>query len=236
MIGPSFRLPHGTIFGTVPRVTRLSCYWATLRHVVRLIDTAVVRAAENVLIIGSKQSFISTIADHLPGLHGLVSMSDLKTGNLAKAFDRLPKWDLCVCNLELAELAEVSTILTAIRPVMSNGGTIIGFYLNYDATPVTMDGASIDSMSRLRDTRRFYFAGSAGSARVIRKHRQAANAYRTGGYPIVRWAMAVLRLLKIAPLALVANRTEAAIAPEGFPAPPPACTSVTIEVVVDANT
>jgi hypothetical protein len=140
MIGPSFRLPHGTIFGTVPRVTRLSCYWATLRHVVRLIDTAVVRAAENVLIIGSKQSFISTIADHL-GLHGLASMSDLKTG--AQAFDRLPNWDLYICDLELAELAEVSTILTAIRPVMLNGGTIIGFYLNYDAASQWMGSGSI---------------------------------------------------------------------------------------------
>src|SRR5262249_25888989 len=131
---------YRTIFRTLPRVTQLSCYWAPLRHVVRLVDTATARGAENVLVIGSRQGFINTIADHLPGLHGLVSMSDLKTGNLAKAFDRLPKWDLCICNFELAELAEVSTILTAIRPLMLNGGMIIGFYLNYDAAPVTIDG------------------------------------------------------------------------------------------------
>jgi hypothetical protein len=96
-----------------------------------------------------------------------------------------------------------------------------------------MDGEWIDSVSRLRDTCRFYFAGSVGSARVIRKYRDAANAYRTGGHSIVRRAMFVLRLLKIVPLALVANRTEAAIAPEGCSTPSPACTSVTIEVVVD---
>src|SRR5262245_38886744 len=59
--------------------------------------------------------------------------------------------------------------------------------------------AWIDSMSRLRDTCRFYFAGSVGSARVIRELRDAADAYRTGGYSIVRSTMFVLRLLKIAP-------------------------------------
>jgi hypothetical protein len=220
---------YRTIFGTLPRVTQLSCYWAPLRHVVRLVDTATARGAENVLVIGSRQGFINTIADHLPGLHGLVSMSDLKTGNLAKAFDRLPKWDLCICNLELAELAEVSTILTAVRPVMSNGGTIVGFYLNYDATPVTMDWASIDSVSRLSDTYRVYFAGSVGSARAIRKYRDAMNLYRMSGHSILKSAMLVFRLLKIAPLALVANGTEAAIAPESFSSPPSVCTSVTIE-------
>jgi len=224
---------YRTIFGTLPRVTQLSCYWAPLRHVIRLVDTATARGAKNVLVIGSRQGFINTIADHLRGLHGLVSMSDLKTGNLAKAFDRLPKWDLCICNLELAELAELSTILTAVRPVMLNGGTIIGFYLNYDAAPVTMDAAWIDGMSRLRDTCRFYFAGSIGSARVMRKYQDAGNLYRTGGYSIMRGAMFVLRLLKIVPQALLANRTEAAIAPEGFSIPPAVCTSVTIEVVVD---
>jgi len=116
---------------------------------------------------------------------------------------------------------------------MLNGGTIIGFYLNYEAAPVPMDGAGID-MSRLRDTCRFYFAGSVGSAGIIRKYRDADDAYRTGGHSIVTRAMFVLRLLKIVPLALVANRTEAAIAPEGFSSPPPVCTSVTIEVAVDA--
>jgi hypothetical protein len=222
-----------TIFGTVPRVTRLSCYWASLRHVLRLVDTATARGAENVLVIGSRESVVSTIADHLPGLHGLTSMSDLKAGNLAKTFERLPKWDLCICNLELAELAEFSTIVTAIRPVMLNGGTIIGFYPNYGATPITMDRARIDSISRLKDRHRFYFAGSVGSARVMRKYRDVANAYRTSGHSIVRRAICVLRLLKTAFPALVANRTEAAIAPEGFSSPPPVCTSVTIEVVVD---
>jgi len=88
-------------------------------------------------------------------------------------------------------------------------------------------------MSRLRDTCRFYFAGSIGSARVMRKYQDAGNLYRTGGYSIMRGAMFVLRLLKIVPQALLANRTEAAIAPEGFSIPPAVCTSVTIEVVVD---
>jgi len=42
----------------------------------------------------------------------------------------------------------------------------------------------------------------------------------------------VLRLIKLGLEALIANRTEAALAPEGFSTPPPICTSVTIEVVL----
>jgi hypothetical protein len=229
---------YQTIFGKVPRVTQLSCYWAPLRHLVRLVDAAVAGGAKNVLIIGSPHvSVIGTIADDLPGRHGLVSMSGLRTGNLAKAVDRWPKWDLCICNLELADLAEASAIVTAIRPVMSNGSTIIGFYLNYqcyDSLPLPMDRASIDSIFRLKDTTRVYFAGSIGSSRVIRKFRDAVNSYRTNSHYVVSAAMLVLRLLKITPQAVVANRREAAIAPKGFSVPREVCTSVTIEVVVDA--
>src|SRR5262249_18263002 len=93
-------------FGKLPRVTQLSCYWAPLRHVVRLVDAASAAGARNVLIIGSTHGLIDTIADHLPGLHARVSMLDAKTGNLAKVFDRSPQFDLCVCSLEFAELAE----------------------------------------------------------------------------------------------------------------------------------
>src|SRR5262249_40799067 len=148
---------------------------------------------------------------------------------------RSRKWDLCICNLELAELAEASTILAAIRPVILNGGTIIAFYLNHEGSPLTMDWPLIDSLSRLRDTCRIYFAGSVRSAHVIREFRAAANSYRADGPPVVRGAMFVLRLLKIVPQAVVANRTEAAITPEDFSIPPPICTSVTIEVAVDAS-
>jgi hypothetical protein len=224
---------YRTMFGMLPRVTQLSCYWAPLRHLVRLVDAAVARGADNVLVIASGNGFINTIADHLPGLHGLVSMSDLKTGNLAKAFDhRARNCNLCICDLEFADLIEFSDVVAAVRPVMLNGGAIIGFYLNYDATSVAVDGVS-NSISRLKEVPRFYFSGSPSSVRVIREFRDIARSYRAAR-SFVRAAMCILRLLKLTPQALVANRTEAAIAPEGFSTPPPSCTSVTIEVVVEA--
>jgi hypothetical protein len=225
---------YRTIFGKLPRVTQLSCYWAPLRHLVRLVDTAAARGAENVLVIGSRHGFIEMIADQLPGLHGLVSTLDLKSGNLEKALDRAHNWDLCICNLEFAELTEFSTILNIVKPLMSRGGTIICFYLNYDATGITVDGAFINSMSRLSDIPRFYFAGTPASVRAIRKFRAANNLYQTASYSFLKGIMFGFRLLKAVPLTLAANRTEVAIAPVGFSTPPPICTSVTIEVVVES--
>jgi hypothetical protein len=219
------------IFGKLPRVTQLSCYWAPLRHLVRLVDTAAARGAENVLVIGSRHGSIETIADQLPGLHGLVSMLDLKSGNLGKALDRGPYWDLCICNLEFAELIEFSTILSVVRPLMSKGGTIIGFYLNYDAAAIKVDGASIDGISQLSDKPRFYFAGTPASVRAIRKFRAASNSYQRASDSFVKGTMFVFRLLKTIPLTLAANRAEVAIAPVGFSTPPPICTSITVEVV-----
>src|SRR5262245_35436490 len=154
-------------FGKLPRVTQLSCYWAPLRHFVRVVDEATARGARNVLVVGAGNDFIDSIADHLPGLHGRVSMSDLKTGNLLRAFDRPPQFDLCICKLDFAELGTFSTLIDLLRPVMSKGGTIVGFHLNYETRPLTLDSACIDRASRSNDVLRCYFAGSAGSARVI---------------------------------------------------------------------
>jgi hypothetical protein len=218
------------MFGDLPRVTQLSCYWASLRHLVRVVDEATARGARNVLVVGSGDGFIDGIADHVPGLHAVVSLSDLKTGNLLRAFDRPPQFDLCICKLESAELAAFSTLIGLLRPVMSKGGTIVGFHLNYDARPLTLDSAWIDTISRSNDVLRCYFAGSAASARVIAKFREAANSSSRGRYSLVVF---FLRLLTIAPQALRANRAEAAIAPINSASPPPICTSVTIEVIVD---
>ena len=225
---------YRTVFGIPSRVTQLSCYWAPMRHLVRIVDAAAARGAENVLVIDSGHGFINTIADHLPGLHGLVSLSDLKTGNLAKALDRAPNWNLCICDLEFADLAEFSAVVNAVRPVMLNGGSIIGFYLNYQATSLAVDGVLTNSISRPKEVSRIYFSGSPSSMRVIRKFRDIARSYRAGR-SFVRKAICILRLLTLAPQILVANRTEATIAPEGFSTPPPVCTSVTIEVVVDPD-
>jgi hypothetical protein len=220
------------MFGKLPRVTQLSCYWASLRHFVRVVDEAVARGARNVLVVGSGHDFIDSIAEHLPGLHALVSMSDLKTGNLLRAFDRPPQFDLCICKLELAELGAFSTLIDLLRPVMWKGGTIVGLHLNYDIRPLTLDSAWIDTISRSNHVLRCYFAGSAPSARVIAKVQEVARSSSPGRYS---FAMFALRFLKIVPQALRANRAEAAIAPTNSASPPPVCTSVTIEVVVEAS-
>jgi hypothetical protein len=218
------------IFGKPPRVTQLSCYWAPLRHLVRVVDEATARGARNVLVVGAGDGFIDRIADHLPGIHAVVSMSDLKTGNLLRAFDRPPQFDLCICKVEITELDALSTLIGLLRPVMSKGGTIVGLHLNYEIRPLTPDSAWIDRIARSNDVLRCHFAGSAASARVIAKFQEAARSSSADAYS---FAVFFLRLLKMAPQALHANWAEAAIAPINSASPPSVCTSVTIEVIVD---
>jgi hypothetical protein len=218
------------IFGKLPRVTQLSCYWAPLRHLVRVVDEATARGARNVLIVGAGDRLIDSIAEHLSGLRAVVSMSDLKTGNLLRAFDRPPQFDLCICKLEIAELEAFSTLVGLLRPMMPRGGRIIGLYLNYESRPLTLDRAWIDRIGRSNDVLRCYFAGSAASARVIAKSQEAARSSSADGYSFV---VLFLRLLKLAPQAVCANWAEAAIAPINSASPPSVCTSVTIEVIVD---
>src|SRR5262249_9452112 len=159
---------------------------------------------------GAGDGFIDSIADHLPGLHAVVSMSDLKTGNLLRAFDGPPQFDLCICKLKIAEVGAFSTLIGLLRPMMSKGGTIIGLHLNYENRPVTLDTAWIDRIARSNDVLRCYFAGSAASARVIANFQEAAaRSSSPGGYSFVVF---FLRLLKLAPQALRANWAEAAIA------------------------
>jgi hypothetical protein len=220
------------MFGKLPRVTQLSCYWAPLRHFVGVVDEATARGARNVLVVSSGHDFIDSIAGQMPGLHAQVSILDLKTGNLLRAFDRPPQFDLCICKLEFAELGAFSTLVDFLRPVMSKGSTIVGLHLNHDIRPLTLDSAWIDSIGRSNDAVRCYFAGSAASARVIGQFQQAARSSSLGKYSFVVF---VLRLLKIVPQALRANRAEAAIAPINSATPPPVCTSVTIEVVVGGS-
>jgi hypothetical protein len=81
----------------------------------------------------------------------------MMTGNFAKAFKTPPKFDLCICDLNLAELLEFPLVVAAIRPFMDDRGIIIGFHLkeNMAASPsdlVLTIGLFADDRVRIKRT------------------------------------------------------------------------------------
>src|SRR5438067_190143 len=219
------------LFGAVPRVTQLHPYWAPLRHLVRLVDEAAGLETAKVLVVIGKGGIADRIADPLPGAHGLVSRAEVVQGNLAAAFNQTREIDLCVCPLETSELSEFTEIVRAVRPCMREGGKILGLYPNFDLAPLPMhDGQFLRDLSDLPGTTRVYYAGSAQSARVLRRYRKALAAPNKGRLGSA--ARIALALLTLSSNALAANRLEDLVPEDQLSRPPEPCSSLTIEVIL----
>jgi hypothetical protein len=63
----------------------------------------------------------------------------MKSNNFAKVFETPPKFDLCICDLDLDEFAEFTTIFESVLPFMRQGGTIVGLHLNPENADVSID-------------------------------------------------------------------------------------------------
>jgi hypothetical protein len=213
-------------YGRLPRVRPSHPYWAAMRHLIRLVDTAAEKGAANVLVIGTG-GVADTVADHLPGLHVQVSLSELIEGNFSKAFPTPIKFDLCVCSLGLSELRRFREIAQTIAPYMNSTGKILGFYPNFDLRPISRDEiVLLQSILDLPLSGRLYYAGSDKSVRVIRR----VHAAQSAGSGRLAKLTYVATMLIITPSALDANRSEASAPEEQTSRLPEYCTSITIEV------
>jgi hypothetical protein len=113
-------------YGKLPRVQPSHPYWAAMRHLIRLVDTAAEKGAANVLVVIGSGGVADVVADHLPGLHAQVSLSELMQGNFRKAFPLPVKFDLCICSLGHSELPRFREMAQAVAPYMNSGGKILG--------------------------------------------------------------------------------------------------------------
>src|SRR5713226_4187684 len=52
-------------YGKLPRLQPLHPYWAAMRHLIRLVDTAAQNGAANVLVVTGSEGVADTAADHL---------------------------------------------------------------------------------------------------------------------------------------------------------------------------
>jgi hypothetical protein len=216
-------------YGKLPRVQPSHPYWAAMRHLIRLVDTAAENGAANVLVVIGSGGVADTVADHLPGLHVQVSLSDLTEGNFRKAFPGPIKLDLCICSLGHSELPRFREMAQVVAPYMNSGGKILGFYPNFGLRPISRDEiVLLQNMLDLPWPGRLYYAGSDKSARVVRRFHAAQSA--GGGGHLAKLAYMATMLLVITPSARAANRSEAAAPEEQSSRLPEYCTSITIEV------
>jgi hypothetical protein len=158
------------LFGKWPGVTKLSPYWDALRHLHRVTERAAARGGKDVLYVGDRSNISTTLA-HLPGLHAWMSAAGLTTGNIGGTLAQPPQFDICLCDLEFADLTRFSEIHDAAQRFMRPGGTIIGFYMNADAIPLPISELA-ESLSNIPRAR-IYYAGSDRSANLLRAHRSA---------------------------------------------------------------
>jgi len=226
------RLYH-RYYGKLPRLQPLHPYWAAMRHLIQVVDRATQAGAANVLVVvgGPAVAVADRVADHLPGLHAQVSLSDVMQGNLIKAFSRSPELDLCICTLGAAEIDRFADLVKNVAPCMRRGGKIVGFYPNFGLAAVAIDELELlRGMFDFPWSGRVYYAGSAKSARVVRRYHQTLSASsRSRVAAVVRMAT---RLFLVTPSALAANRAEAAAPEDQSARLPDHCTSITIEVTL----
>jgi hypothetical protein len=228
LLGMARRIYH-KLYGKLPRVRPTHPYWAAMRHLIRLVDTAAAKGAANVLVIGSG-GVADTVAKHLPGLHVQVSMSEFMGGNFRQAFLEPVKFDLCICSLGPSELPRFREMTQLIAPYMNSDGKILGFYPNFGLSPISRDEIVVlQNILDLPWLGRLYYAGSNKSARVVRRFHAAL---RGGSGQLARLARMATMLLVVTPHALAANRLEAAAPEEQSSRLPKHCTSITIEITM----
>ncbi|MFL5044241.1 MAG: hypothetical protein ACJ8EA_05315 [Xanthobacteraceae bacterium] len=217
-------------YGVLPRVRPLHPYWAAMRHLVRIVDAAASEGAANVLVVVGATSVGETIADHLPGVHARVLLSEVVGGNLAKAFSGTAEFDLCICTLGPSELHQIMDVVKTVTPCMRKGGKIIAFHPNFaaDEVPLAEVGA-LQTMFESPSSGRIHYAGSPQSARVAQRVRRLA---RTGERRLADLVRMAATLVFVTPSVFAANRAEAALTEEQWSRLPENCMSITVEIAV----
>ena len=128
-----------------------------LKPLSEIIAAAATNSGSHILCVGSASGLPESALKGVHGVRTRLSTAGMMTGNFAKAFKMPPKFDLCVCDLNLAELLEFPLVVAAIRPFMADRGIIIGFHMkeNMAASPsdlVLTIGLFTDDFVRIQRT------------------------------------------------------------------------------------
>jgi hypothetical protein len=223
-VGRLARKFYYRLFGKWPRVTKLSPYWGALRHLPEVTERAA-RNAKDVLYIGDRSN-VSGMLANLPGLHAWMSVAGLMTSGTGGIIGQPPQFDICFCDLEFADFAQLSVIHGAARPFMRPGATIIAFYMNPDGAPLPLNELAKD----LRNIpgARIYYSGSIRSANLLRAFRSTLSAPR--GSRAMLLARIAIRLGLLAPQVWISHSVQALTSYKRQSTPPAVAISITTEI------
>jgi hypothetical protein len=212
------------IYGEWPRVRPASPHWSGLRHLLAIVDDAGEKGAKDVLIVGERSGIAASIVA-LPVQQVRVSLRELQTGNLVKAFARPTQFDLCVCDLDDQNIWDVGEIFAAARPFVRDGGLLVGLCANLGGPALEINHAHLLAQLGQFSGIRLQYAGSPKSAAAVRAVDDARLGF--GQRHPFGWARAMSAFAASLIGARLANRNEARN-PEGVPLAHGGHTSITI--------
>jgi hypothetical protein len=192
---------YHAFFGTMPAVTKWHPYYTLLRHVRDAIASA--GAAANVLLISSGGTvgplLIRSAAGQKITLTPAMAVEGLYDNILAEAGG----FDLCLCDLELDDLLEFTTLLKSLRPWLRAKAKVIVFHRN--SARHDLSDLAYRFTKRLFPTAgssKVMFTGSRFGALALRAFESAVSK----GPP--RWYSIGLVLALYAPIARLAAWLE----------------------------
>lgn len=206
-------------YGQWPRVRSVSPFWAGLRHLITIVDDAVASGAKDALIIGEPSGIAGSIIDN--SIRQIqVSLSGLQTGNLAKAFASLPRFDLCIIDLDVDSIGVIGEIFSAAWPFINDGGTLVGLCANVAGSILEIDHGRLFAQLRAFPGIRLQYSGSVQSAAAVCAFDAArADLGRRDPLAMIRGAFALAAALAGARRANrieAGNREAAPIASGGY--------------------
>jgi hypothetical protein len=224
--------PRRALYRIVYRVFRNNVWRGLgLKPLVEIASSSAQKDKSCVLRVGSGRGLTDIAVDRVPGSHVWVSPSGMRTGNFAKTFANVPRFDLCVCDLDLTDLLEFSSTVAAIRPFMSAQARIVGYHFNLLATELPTDSALRIGLPG-EDAIRIYRTGSEAAALLMRSLMRAKHLHQAGKYValVVSLMRSALRI-GLHPVILLARRWKIGRG-EKTPFRPDLRKSVIIEIVV----
>jgi hypothetical protein len=150
------------------------------RRLLQPLDGVIAAAAKKgdarVLHVGSASGVPASAINHIRGLHVSISTAGMMTGNVAKAFETSPTFDICVCDLYFGELKEFPQLVAAVQPFMAEKGAIAGFHLNQSLLELRPD-QMLPAEFLARYVVRIHQVGSRTSTVMLRVMRYAPYSY-----------------------------------------------------------
>jgi hypothetical protein len=157
------------VFGKFPRVRKINPLWVPLRDIMRIIDQARANIVTDVLIVVGGSSIPNNLADPLPGRHVEVILGEVIQGNLSAILGSAPQFNLCICDLAIAELEWFPNLVRLISPLIRDSGKIVGFCPNFGSVPLDHEYRTLQvALADLPGTPRIYRATSDSVNRPLR--------------------------------------------------------------------